>query len=201
MIATRDQLKAALGIAADDASKDVLLDNSLVQANALITSYVGFDLSDTTTVREWVYTNDRYEQPRNFIHLPEFPVLDIVEILDADGVPVPPANYRLIPRLGRVDFLFGGMPSSDYLTLHYHAGFDPLPADLLPVALNIASTIYNNGGQVVAPTNQLKSLTMFDAMSMSFNTGDVNVAGPDALLRAWAFVLDRYSVINKAIVK
>jgi hypothetical protein len=63
--------------------------------------------------------------------------------------------------------------------------------------MNIALAIYENGGRVASQTTSgaLKSMTMFDAMSMSFDTGSTESAsGPEALVSQWAFVLDKYRV-------
>lgn len=197
MILTRDQLKNALGIALNDATNDVQLDNAILLANGLIASYVGFDLSDTAAVREYDYVWNDYGE-RNFIHLPYWPVIEVVEIRDENQVLVE-EGWRLIRDKGRIDFT-GGVPYSELLTIMYRTGFDPLPADLLPVGINIAAAIYNNGGQIGTSTNALKSLTMFDAMSMSFDTtGGGN--GPDSLVGAWAFILDRYSVMKGPALK
>lgn len=202
MIITLEDLKAALGIAPDDVSKDALLNSSLTQAHGLIYSNIGYDLTDTVRLREYVYTTDvrgYYPSSRNFVHLPLWPVREIVDVVNGTGAIIAPDNYRLVPDPGRVDFL-NGLPGGDYLTFHYRAGFDPVPEDLVPVATNIAASIYNNGG-TVGSTNALKSLTMFDAMSMSFDTGDGSATSAQALLDGWAFVLGKYSVISKPVLK
>ncbi len=205
MIIDRDQLKTALGITTNE--NNALLDLSVASANALIAGYIGYDVSDTEKVREYVYTceNDPWfgrgwRGGSYFVHMPLYPVLAVVDISGDDNVPIDPTVYRLIKDKGRIDFV-NGAPTGRYLTFHYNAGFDPVPDDLTPVALNLAATVYNNGGQITPQINQLKTLTMFDAMSMSFNTGDVSVAGPDALVSAWAFVLDKYVVLKGPVLK
>lgn len=198
MIVTLAQLKSALGIAADDATKDAALNNALAQANGLVASYIGFDVSDVEFVHEYTYTPRDYGA-RDFVHLPLYPVLTVASVLDQDDVPVSPLTYRVVRDKGRVDFP-AGVPQVDLLTFSYTAGFANVPAELLPVGLNIASAVYNNGGQLGGTANALKSLTMFDAMSMSFDT----TAGvPDAasLLLAWKFVLDKYAVNNGPVLK
>jgi len=206
MIVTLQQLKDALGIA--DATQDVVLTSSLSQAQALLDAYIGFDVSDTARVHEYVYTPEQVpfwsygSSRRNFVHLPYWPVLELVDVRNGADALISPMDYKLVPGPGRVDF-FNGLPSTDYLTFRFRAGFDPVPADLTAPALNIASAIFNNGGTIsTASSNALKSLTMFDAMSMSFDTGGEAVAGGAmGLLEPWAFVLNKYRVVNKPVLK
>jgi hypothetical protein len=93
------------------------------------------------------------------------------------------------------------------LEVDYVSGWDPVPQDLELVLLNLAIGTYNLGGSYagsVSATGALKSMTMFDAMSMSFETGSSGVSGsgtaaaapgsPAALLEQWSYVLDKYSM-------
>lgn len=203
MIATLEQLKAALGIPPEDVSQDAALTSALVQANGMIQAYIGYDVSDTALVREYTYgeTNNpqNYGSWRNFVHLPEFPVIEVQEVLNSLNQPVAPSNYHLVKSHGRVEFL-NGVSGNELLTFHYRAGYDPVPNDLVPVALNIAASIHNGGGTVEAGGSPLKSLTMFDAMSMSFDNSAM-LNGPQSLLTAWAFVLDKYVIASRPVLK
>lgn len=204
MAVTKADLKAALGIAPTDASKDASVNKALATALALVWAYVGFDMSDTDTEREYEYSPEYRDRvnpgwtSRNFIHLPVWPVIEIIDIQDNDGNSLDPESYRLIKGPGRVEF-YSGLPSYDYMSLHFYAGYDPLPDDLDLVVMNLASTVYNNGGSLQTAANPLKSLTMFDAMSMSFDT--TGSAGTDGALEAWKFVLDKYRVNTGPVLK
>jgi hypothetical protein len=204
MIVTLTELKTALGISGT--TDDALLTRSLTTANALIAGYIGFDLSDTA--RERTYTTIM-DNSRGHIRLPLYPVIE-VESLTADGVAVAAdAGWFLLPDLGLVqDF-----PAERYgtsgrygvrATAIYRAGFvdADMPDAIKQACIDIANAIYVNGGTVpsggaAGGTGELKSLTMFDAMSMSFDTGAATgstVVGAEALLESWKFVLDQYRV-------
>lgn len=207
MIITLEQLKTALGIS--DATNDALLELSIQQAESLINAYIGYNISDTTTVHEYTYSPDPVpywhygSSRRNFVHLPYWPVLELVDVRRGDDSIISPLDYRLVAGPGRVDF-FNGLPATtDYLVFHFRAGYDPLPADLTPVMLNISGAIYTNGGTISsAGSNTLKSLTMFDAMSMSFDTsGEAVAGGALGLLEPWGFVLNKYRVTNQPVLK
>lgn len=200
MIITVDDLKSALGVTSNE--DNAKLNTSVMQANALIAGYIGFDVSDITKVYSYSYDATRryehYTPLRNFIQLPVYPVLDVVSLVDAAGVPV--TGYTLEKNTGTINFV-GGLPYSDYVVAQYHAGYDPVPSDLVPVALNLAAMVYNNGGMVVGVGSQLKTLTMFDAMSMSFDNGDLATGGPEAMIKPWAFILNKYQITNVPVVK
>lgn len=204
MLATLAQLKDSLGIAQLDVTKDTLLNSSLFQANALIAGYIGVDLSDTVTQRSFTSVID---STRNHLQLPVFPIIEVVS-LSADGVTVSVDNngWRLEPELGIIEGADGAWYHGDRwgtrMVAVYRSGYSPVPVDLQAVCINIAGSIYNNGGSLassvagVGGTGELKSLTMFDAMSMSFDVGSAGTSaessGPQALLDAWGFVLNTY---------
>jgi hypothetical protein len=198
MLATLAQLKAALGISGTD--QDALLTSALEQANGLIAGYIGADLSDTTERLETVFVPDG----ATYAHLNVWPVIE-VNTLTANGSPV--TEYSASLRSGALffDYLPGtaGRMGNEVLVA-YRAGFAIVPADLQTVALNIASSIYNNGGvlggAVATGESALKSLTMFDAMSMSFDTTPASATTPDALLKTWSFLLDKYR-LNTPVMK
>lgn len=207
MIITLEQLKSALGISGT--AEDPLLDQSIAMAESLLNAYIGYPMADTVTVHEYTYSPDPMphwyygSSRRNFVHLPLWPIVELVEVVRGDGTTVPALDYRVVKDKGRVDF-FSGLPATtDYLVFHYRAGYDPMPADITPVMLNMSAAIYNNGGALSSTSsNALKSLTMFDAMSMSFDTsGESTGGGAMGLLEPWAFVLDKYRVVNQPVLK
>jgi hypothetical protein len=201
MLADVSDLKANLGIAPEDGTKDQLLDQSLTLANSIIAAYIGFDVSDVDT--EQSYT-EIVDENADYVRLPLFPLIDVLSVT-ADGDLVDPTAYYVDPKLGHVNFLRGiprGSAPARWghrMGVRYLAGLEEIPEDLSLACLNIAAGIYNLGGtfaSVAQGTGELKSLTMFDAMSMSFDTTQqtgTDAAGtPQAMLKAWSFVLDKY---------
>lgn len=200
MLATLEQLKASLGIT--DAAQDALLTNCLTQANGLIAGYIGADLSDVATDRPF----DAFvPEGATFVHLPVWPVISITTF-KVNGVDVvEDTDYTLNKRQAAV--FFDSMPGNasrqgNKIETTFKAGYATVPSDLETVCLNIAASAYNNGGQLVqqSSANELKSLTMFDAMSMSFDTASSHTNTPDALVKAWAFILDKYR-LNTPVMK
>ena len=200
MLASLEELKTALGIALNDTSKDATLNQSLANANALIAGYIGADLSDID--KEHVYTVV-LEGGAKYVKLPLFPVFNVVSVT-AEGTPVDSGDYFSQDRVGIID-VPSGLPSSTSrygcrVSVVYTAGFEEVPQDLNMVCLNMAAGIYNMGGTFASAasggTGELKSLTMFDAMSMSFDVGGSSqgeaAGSPAALIKAWQFVLDKY---------
>ena len=158
------------------------------------------DLSDID--KEHVYTAV-VEGGTRYVKLPVFPLFNVVS-LSAEGEPVSPADYIPQERIGIID-VPGGLPASTNrygcrVSVVYTAGFEEIPQDLNMVCLNMAAGIYNMGGTFASAasggTGELKSLTMFDAMSMSFDVGGTSqgeaAGSPAALIKAWQFVLDKY---------
>ena len=204
MIVTLEELKTALGITGTD--QDTLLTRSLTLANALIAAYIGFDLSDTTKQRSYTLIMDN---GRGHIKLPVFPVIELVS-LTADGELVAStAGHYLLPQIGLIEEFPGGNYGSRdrygvRVTAVFRAGYvdADMPTEIKQACIDIAATIFNNGGTIpsggsAGGTGELKSLTMFDAMSMSFDTGaasGTSVTGAAALLESWAFVLDQHRV-------
>lgn len=200
MLATLEQLKVSLGIS--DAAQDALLNNCLTQANALIAGYIGADLSDTTTDRPF---EEFVPEGATFVHFPVWPII-LITSFKVNGVDVVEGtDYTLNKRSASVffDYLPGNASSAgNKIEATFKAGLTPVPADLETVCLNIAAAVYNNGGQLAqqAGSNELKSLTMFDAMSMSFDTGSSETNTPQSLIKAWAFLLAKYR-LNMPVMK
>jgi hypothetical protein len=188
MLATLAELKAALGISGTD--QDALLTSSLAQANGLIAGYIGADLSDTADRTETLYVPNG----ATFVNLPVWPVISLTSVT-ANGEAF--TDHSLVKRSGGLFFDYlPGNPTrlGNEVEVVYSAGFATVPEDLKTVCLNIASTIYNRGGAVSTATgeNELKSLTMFDAMSMSFDSSKSASDTPEGLIGTWAFILDQY---------
>jgi hypothetical protein len=206
MLADIADLKAALGIdpAEVNTVRDAQLNSALATANALIAGYIGYDVSDTETERVFTTVIDGGAA---YFNLPLFPIVEVVSIT-GDNVPLALADYTVRPRTGAIDFGNGvggcaygsGGRYGRRMTVVYRAGYEDLPPELKTVALNIASSVYNMGGSFAASTSgtgALKSLTMFDAMSMSFDTGAASASDastPEGLIGAWAFMLNTYRV-------
>lgn len=199
MLCDLNTLKNALGIPLDDTSKDAALNNAIATANAMIGSYIGADLSDTTTERVFEVV---LQHTANFIQLPVYPLIAITEVKIGSAV-LDVTTY--VPRRpqGEIDLLnmpYSGDVFGARTVVKYTAGYDPVPDDLELACVNIAATVYNNGGTFASSggSGALKSLTMFDAMSMSFDVGAASAAGststPEGLTKSWAFVLDKYRV-------
>jgi hypothetical protein len=116
-----------------------------------------------------------------------------------DDVVLPSTEYTFDALRGSFEFT-----SQRYLVskleIKYLPGFtaEETPADLAVAIGNIAIAIYENGGKIAAASSSgaLKSMTMFDAMSMSFDTGATSsgASGPEGMVSQWGFVLDKYKV-------
>jgi hypothetical protein len=213
MLATLDELKDALGIdpTESDPARDRLLNSSLTQANALIAGYLGVDLSDTDTEHTYTTTMDN---GAGYIKLPKFPIL--AATISSNSVPMLGTDYALRSREGIIEFVngmyapycAGDRRFGQRVTVVYRAGYeDDMPPELKMVCLNIASAIYNmggsfGGGAATSGAGALKTLTMFDAMSMSFDTGSNSSAAvgaddpstPSGMLKTWAFILNKHRV-------
>lgn len=198
MLATLQELKEALGIDAEDVSNDALCNRSLATANALIAGYIGTDLSDTSTEHSHTAVLDT---GACYVTLPLFPVVDVTSVL-CEGEAV--TDFVLRPRSGMVDFP-SGLPASDRfghrVAVTYLAGFEEIPTDLNMACLNMAAGLYNLGGTFASATSggtgELKALTMFDAMSMTFDTSSSNSneeapGTPAGMIKAWEFILKKY---------
>jgi hypothetical protein len=205
MLATLAELSAALGLT--DNSQDALATSSLTQANGLIAGYIGADLSDATTDRHYTVT---LREDASYLNLPVFPLISVSSITNNGVALALTTDYLLDLRLGSVDFVNGLCSSGrtgNRVVVVYRAGFAAVPADLNAVCLNIAAAIFNNGGSFATAMNggrgELKSMTMFDAMSMSFETGvgeSADSAGtPEGMIRMWMFVLKPYRCIQPVL--
>lgn len=198
MLVSIETLKEYLGLPdTEDPVVDPILERSSTLAQSLVESYVGFGLeiegAATKTQTFHQLTGARV------VRLEHYPV--VIRSVEIDGVAVPADQYSADLALGTIKFT-QQRQSILLLEIDYVSGFsaENVPADLTNAIANIALTLYENGGKfnVQSSAGSLKSMTMFDAMSMSFETsasGDGPAMGsPEALVRQWAFVLDHYKV-------
>ena len=196
MLICVDSIKEILGLplTPPDAEVDALIERSGTQAQVLVSAYVGYSVEQDLGQQK---TLDFFQLGgRKMIRLSEYPVR--VTSVKIDDVEVPADQYSVEQQLGMVKFK-DQQPYIEHLAIKYTPGFtaDNVPADMLSALENITIAIYENGGRIPTPAaaGELKSMTMFDAMSMSFETGGENagaVGTPQGLVQQWAFVLDRY---------
>jgi len=202
-VITIDEVCTGLGLDSDtlDEETSAKLDMSITMAQRLVESYIKGPIEETP---------QEYDQlDVDYVHryyLPHHPVVS-VEVFEKDGAPF--TDYRLDKKAGALVFGvanwprgYGGacLPWASSLHVEYTSGWETCPDDLHEALLNISIAIYTQGGNLsgsgVAPTGALKSMTMFDAMSMSFEvpTGAVTQGDPAGLLAQWSFVLDQYKM-------
>lgn len=195
MLVSVEKLKEYLGLPeGEDATLDPILERSSMMAQTLVESYIGFGIE----LDMGMLTTDVRKQLRavRIVRFHQYPVK--LSSLKIDGTVVPTDQYTMDDRLGVLEF----MTQRTYiesLEMKYATGFDPdnMPKDLETAIANIAIGIYENGGKITTQVagGALKSMTMFDAMSMSFDTGAASGVGtPEAVVTQWAFVLDKYRV-------
>lgn len=197
MLVSVDTLKTALGLPLTaDPVADPLLENSSRTAQGLVEAYIGMPLEPGDDPMEYG-GDDRLDL--KYIRLPMWPcqLLD----LTIEGTVVTSDQYRFDKRLGAVT-LYVARPRVKYFVARYFPGYDGdilvCPQDILDAIQNIALGVYARGGtlQPAAASGALKSLTMFDAMSMSFDVGTTTAdsSTPEGMVAQWAFALDKYSV-------
>jgi hypothetical protein len=204
MLITVDMMKAALGLPVPTTPPDPALDAKLEQASilaqTLVESYIGGPLE--ATMQSWELFDVCFQHR---LFLPHHPILTVLSVVK-DGIALDPdTGYRVDKKMGALVFqgcsCWRGCSCGCYwaatLGISYTSGFDPVPADLMAALLNIALSIYENGGTLTASSNEvgaLKSMTMFDAMSMSFETSGVEASSmPNTLLKeTWGVVLNKY---------
>ena len=197
MLVDIDVLKEYLGLPlTEDSVIDPILERSSILSQTLVESYVGYPLEQMPENKK-TYTQ-HYLRGVQEVRLPHFPAK--VTSVKVDTVELAADMYRADSRLGTVSFP-SQQVSIERLDVQYLPGFTPetVPADLQMALANIALTVYENGGKLPTQsgtTGALKSLTMFDAMSMSFDTDGAasgSAGTPEGLVKQWAFVLDKYT--------
>lgn len=202
---TLDELKIHLDISGND--QDVLLTRSITLADALIDGYLGAELSDPT--KDQVFTTVIGEN-RNSLKLPMFPILEVESVaLNGDAIPSTTgwwvdSTHGFIEDLPLGGFRGYAGRSGTRASVIFRAGWLQVPKAIRGVALALASGIFANGGEIAGGaggTGDLKSLTMFDAMSMSFDVGTNAAEGntPAGMVGAWSFALDRFRVTGPGL--
>lgn len=197
MLVSIETLKEFLGLPTTaDPVADPVLERSVLIAQTLVESYLGIPIEqDPGAPRTFL----RYQLLGvKVIRLPEFPTaLSSVEIDDV--VSALGAEYTFDSRSGILEFRTQRDVSK--LKIVHLPGYTPeeVPKDLEVVLVNISIGIYENGGKINSTQSSagaLKSMTMFDAMSMSFDTGttSADAGSPEGIVSQWAFVLDKYKV-------
>lgn len=209
---TLAEVKAALAITGSD--DDLVLSRSISLVASLINGYLGYDPTNTALV--YTYTTV-IDHSARMLQLPIYPVR-FVDLVTANGEVVPGGDdnypyggwwlnstHGIIEEL---DTVGGSGRYGSRVTVLYRAGYDPVPQELKDIALNLIGSVFANGGDIKSSasggTGELKSLTMFDAMSMSFDTGgstsSEDSSGPEALVGMWAFVLDKYRISGRPVL-
>lgn len=207
-VITIDELKAALGLPPDpDPVLDAKLENAIAMSQAMVEAYLCGNIMPT----EHTWTQTPFARCST-IFLPTFPVISFEELL-VNTVVQDPSQYTVDMKKGLVHYGTGCVccrpyacceypPSSAEAT--YISGYDPVPADMHLALLNLAIGTYNLGGNFsgsVSSVGALKSMTMFDAMSMSFETsGAAGASGSDSLVSQWGWILDKYSMCSIVVV-
>lgn len=197
MLVSIESMKEALGLATTaDPVIDPIMTRSSTLAQRMVSSYIGFPAeAPEDPVR---FSDDNVCDVRA-IRLPVYPAQLVSFVIE--DVEVPYDQYRFDGRIGTVTFYVPKLRIKHFL-IDYLPGFDgevfPVPEDLLDAIQNIALGIYARGGnlQQTGSSGALKSLTMFDAMSMSFDVGATTAdsSTPEGMVKQWAFVLDKYKV-------
>lgn len=194
MLIQIDLLKSYLGLPdADDVVKDPILERSSMIAQALVEAYIGTNIELESALPVTDLFDVRYAR---VLRLSRYPA--VVSSVKIDNVVVPTDQYSVNGPIGVVEFLYQRWV--DKVEVTYRSGFDAnnFPKDFELALSNIAIALYNNSGLLPGQAVQsgaLKSLTMFDAMSMSFDTdASATASAPQSLVTQWAFVLDKYKV-------
>lgn len=171
-----------------------LIERSGKTALALIESYVGYPLR-----RETFTQTDNSSRSASVVLLGRMPV-DIIYRVQVDGVTLARDRYVLDGALGVLKF--DCCLSFRTMVISGDAGYSSvpdMPAELSEALASISVGIYNRNGSLAMPAasdTALKSLTMFDAMSMSFDqAGSIEALSPEKLVSQWAFVLNKYRLV------
>lgn len=198
MLVSIETLKEYLGLPdTEDPVVDPVLERSSTLAQSLIEAYLDMPLEmEGAAPRTQTF---KQLSGVKVVRLQNYPVS--VSAVTIDGVAVTSSEYTVDSRLGVVEFT-QQRASILSLAVTYKSGYSPedVPSDISNAIANIALTLYENGGKfaVQSSAGSLKSMTMFDAMSMSFETGAGGegppLGSPESLVMQWAFVLDKYKV-------
>lgn len=199
MLVSVETLKEYLGLPeAEDAVIDPILERSSMTAQSLAESYVGFGMEYDPGAPALVELRFQMYGVK-VVRLPRYPA--VLSTAKIDGVELNPSEYTFNENLGLLEF-FQRRTFVNMLEVKYRTGFDPekVPSDIQTAIVNMAIGVYENGGKITTQASgaggALKSMTMFDAMSMSFDTaaGASGAGTPEGIVMQWAFVLDKYRV-------
>lgn len=199
-----DEVREAMGLeAGTDPTLDPVILRSIELAQAMVEAFIGGPLEVTDQVMD--YYDPEY---RHWLYLPHRPVTEVSIVMKDDDTMEEATEYRLSERDGALVFdkqlypthvgLDMRIPWCRQLHVEYKSGWVTLPKELRQALMNITVGIYNLGGDFSSSsgsTGALKGLTMFDAMSMTFDTdseGATTGGTPESVVGQWAFVLKRY---------
>lgn len=202
MLLTVTQIKTAMGLEnpeQDDSVIDPKVEEAILSAQALVSSYIGMNVEVQGDPESYIL-----HQPSPFrsLNLPKYPVsMDEAFSVAIDGKELSEdTDYSLQYRNGIVTFT-RQYNAVKKIEVQYSPGFDSFtaPQDLKMALQNISIAIYNlppGGFGASSGVGPLKSMTMFDAMSMSFDTtADAAAAStPQGMVGQWSFVLDKFKV-------
>lgn len=196
MLVPIETLKEYLGLpTTPDPAIDPVLERSILIAQTLTESYIGFPIEQDFSLQQ---TATYFQmQGVRLVRLREFPTAPVS--VKVDDVVVPVSEYTFDSRMGVLEFT--AQRNVAKLEIVHVPGFTPenVPKDIETALVNMSIGIYENGGKINATQSSagaLKSMTMFDAMSMSFDTGATaaDSGSPEGIVTQWAFVLDKYKV-------
>ena len=207
---TVDELKAKLGIPAEppDPALDARLQSIIDETQALVEGYLGVPVEPTPLYMERGCGIDYAAS----VVLPVYPVISLDKVMigneeqaledfwldRADGM-FYPADGCGCRRWGCCFCVPGP------LQVDYTAGFDPVPADLHLALLNLSASYYQanaaNVGHVLGGGDKVKHVTLFGAMSISFDATSApssasSTSGLEvpSFLQGWTWILDKYQV-------
>lgn len=197
MLIQIETMKSYLGLPdTDDPVQDPILERSMVIAQNLVSGYVGMDIEAGDDARTYTAFD---LSGVSVIRLPAYPLLRIMSVY-LDDVLLAETEYCGDKRLGMI-ILNSPRSYVKKVVIKYVSGYedeDTVPIDLKEAIVNIAIGVYSKNGNMstTSTAGALKSLTMFDAMSMSFDVGasSADAGTPQGMLAQWAFVLDKYKV-------
>lgn len=168
-----------------------LVERSGKTALALIQSYLRYPIE-----RHEFTLHENHLRTAGAILVNRMPLISVDRVV-VDGVSWPRSEYT-VDEATAVIKLRCCMRFTSF-TVDGEAGYatvNDMPPDMAEALASITVGIYNRSGNLAMPAaadTALKSLTMFDAMSMSFDqAGSIEALSPQKLIEQWAFVLNQY---------
>lgn len=169
----------------------LLIERAGKTALALVESHIGYPLVKSDFVQ-----SENYIRTASVVLVNRAPLLSVDRIV-MDGKALAKWAYTIDEDTSLVKFAC----CQQFRTLIIegeagYASFADLKPDLAEALVSICIGVYNRNGTLAMPAaadTALKSLTMFDAMSMSFDqAGSIEALSPQKLVEQWAFVLNKY---------